>query len=139
MTESPISAADEARIVAVAMDLAREGNTAELAAFLEHSFPVDARDAQGNTLLMLAAYHGHLDTVVVLISHGADVDLPNERNQSPVAGAIFKGEEQIVRALVAAGADLDGGSPSARETAAMFGRTGLLELDGPDGPATVEV
>ena len=118
MTESPISADDEARIVAVAMDLAREGNTSELRAFLEHAFPVDARDAQGNTLLMLAAYHGHSDTVDALISHGADVDLPNDR---------FKGEEQVVRALVAGGADLDSGSPSARETAAMFGRAGLLE------------
>ena len=127
MTESPISAGDEARIVAVAMDLAREGNTSELRAFLEHAFPVDARDAQGNTLLMLAAYHGHSDTVDALIAHGADVDLPNDRNQSPIAGAIFKGEEQVVRALVAAGADLDSGSPSARETAAMFGRAGLLE------------
>lgn len=126
MTESPISAADEARIVAVAMDLAREGDTSQLRAFLEHSFPVNARDGQGNTLLMLAAYHGHLDTVEALIEGGADVDLPNDRNQSPLAGAIFKGEEAIVRALVAAGADLDAGSPGARETAAMFGKTELL-------------
>ena len=132
MTESPISADDEARIVAVAMDLAREGNTSELRAFLEHAFPVDARDAQGNTLLMLAAYHGHSDTVDALISHGADVDLANDRNQSPIAGAIFKGEEQVVRALVAGGADLDSGSPSARETAAMFGRAGLLEPSAPN-------
>ncbi|MEP7332183.1 MAG: ankyrin repeat domain-containing protein [Terracoccus sp.] len=134
MTESPISAGDEARIVSVAMDLAREGKTSELRAFLEHAFPVDARDAQGNTLLMLAAYHGHSDTVDALISHGADVDLPNDRNQSPISGAIFKGEEQVVRALVAAGADLDFGSPSARETAAMFGRAGLLDppADDPD-------
>ena len=133
MTESPISAADEARIVSVAMDLAREGSTSELRAFLEHSFPVDASDEQGNTLLMLAAYHGHSDTVEALISHGADVDRRNDRNQSPVAGALFKGEEQVVRALVAAGADLDTGSPSARETAAMFGSSELLDLAGDAG------
>lgn len=127
MTESPISVDDEARIVAVAMDLAREGDTVQLRAFLEHSFPVDARDLQGNTLLMLAAYHGHLDTVETLIEAGADVDLPNDRHQSPLAGAIFKGEETIVRSLVAAGADLDSGSPTARETAAMFGMAELLD------------
>lgn len=136
MTESPISADDEARIVAVAMDLAREGDTAQLRAFLEHSFPVDARDPQGNTLLMLAAYHGHLDTVETLIEAGADVDQPNDRHQSPLAGAVFKGEEAIVRALVATGADLDAGSPTARETAAMFGMAELLEPVASTAPRT---
>ena len=82
---------------------------------------------------MLAAYHGHADTVAELIARGADVDLRNDRNQSPLAGAIFKGEERVVRVLVAAGADLDAGSPSARETAAMFGSAELLEVDNAGG------
>ena len=62
---------------------------------------------------MLAAYHGHAETVRVLVERGADVDLRNNRDQSPVAGALFKGEDEVVRVLVDAGADLDAGTPPA--------------------------
>ncbi|WP_026118019.1 ankyrin repeat domain-containing protein [Nocardiopsis alkaliphila] len=114
------------RVIALAMDMARGGRTSELLEFLDHGLPIDVRDPGGNTLLMLAAYHGHEGTVDALIRGGADVDLRNDRDQSPVAGALFKGEEEVVRILVAAGADLDAGTPSARATAQMFGRTELL-------------
>ena len=39
---------------------------------------------------------------------------------------MFKDEQDVVRALVAAGADPDAGTPSARATAAMFGRPDLF-------------
>lgn len=110
----------------MAMDLARQGRTAELVEFVERGLPIDVRDADGNTLLMLAAYHGQLKTVRALTALGADVDLPNNRGQSPIAGAIFKGEDEVVVELRNAGADLDAGSPSARATAELFGKTGLL-------------
>ncbi|MFD6095201.1 ankyrin repeat domain-containing protein [Nocardiopsis flavescens] len=124
--DTPLSPEQTERVVALAMDLAREGRTGELLEFLDHGLPVDARDGDGNTLLMLAAYHGREEAVAALVGRGADVDLRNGRDQSPVAGALFKGEEGVVRALVAAGADLDAGTPSARDAAAMFGRTDLL-------------
>ena len=115
-----------ANVLALAMDLARAGNTAELAEFLDHGLPVDAQDTEGNTLLMLAAYKGEVDTVAMLIGRGADVDIRNARGQSPLAGTLFKGEDTISALLVAAGADLDAGTPSARAAAAMFGREHLL-------------
>jgi ankyrin repeat protein len=117
----------EERVVTIAMDLAREGRTAELLEFLDHGLALDLTDREGNSLLMLAAYHGRSGTVDALIARGADIDLRNDRDQSPVAGAIFKGEEPVVRSLVAAGADLDAGTPSARAAAGMFGRSHLLE------------
>ena len=73
--------------------------------------PVDLTDASGNTLLMLAAYHGHAATVTRLAARGADADRVNDRGQSPLAGAVFKDEQDVVRALLAAGADPDAGSP----------------------------
>ncbi len=114
------------RVITLAMDMAREGRTTELLEFLDHGLAVDVRDNDGNTLLMLAAYHGNGETVRELIGRGADVDLRNGRDQSPVAGALFKGEDEVVKALVEAGADLDAGTPSARATAQMFERTELL-------------
>ncbi len=114
------------RVVAIARDLAREGRTAELAEFLDHGVPVEAEDGDGNTLLMLAAYHDRIDTVTMLLTRGADPNRLNTRSQSIIAGALFKGADEVVRALVAAGADLDAGTPSAREAAGLFGRNHLL-------------
>jgi hypothetical protein len=129
VTESPLGPEQQQRVVAIALDLAREGRTAELLEFLDHGLPVDTGDADGNTLLMLAAYRGQLETVDALLTRGADVNVRNDRDQSIVAGAIFKGEDAIVRRLVAAGADLDAGTPSARAAAEMFGRVHLLETE----------
>ncbi|WP_394425753.1 ankyrin repeat domain-containing protein [Streptomyces sp. SGAir0957] len=114
------------RVVAIAMDLARAGDTAELTEFVGHGLPVDVTDAQSNTLLMLAAYHGHADTVRALLRLGADPDLPNDRGQVAIAGALFKGADDVVAVLVEAGADLAAGAPTAHEAAAMFGRAHLL-------------
>jgi hypothetical protein len=93
---------------------------------VQEGVPVDLTDSAGNTLLMLAAYHGHADTVRALTSHGAHPDRVNDQGQSPLAGAVFKDEQDVVRALLDAGADPDLGSPTARETAAMFGRPDLF-------------
>lgn len=122
----PLSEEQTGQLVAIVMDLARQGRSEELLEFFDHGLPLDVQDPEGNTALMLAAYHGRTETVRALVARGADVDLRNGRDQSPVAGALFKGEDEIVSALVAAGADLEAGTPSARATAQMFGRTALL-------------
>jgi|SRR5690625_3319287 len=114
------------RLIEIMMDHARRDETSELAEAYDRGFPIDVRDAKGNTALMYAAYHGNLDTLEMLIARGADINIRNERDQSPVAGAIFKGEEEVVRLLTQAGADLDAGTPSARQTAELFGKQYLL-------------
>lgn len=110
------------------MDRARVGEADRLAAYADHGMPVDMTDAQGNTLLMLGAYHGHADVVEVLAVRGADVDAINDRGQTPLAGAAFKGYADVIKALMAAGADPDLGSPSARATAVFFERPDLADL-----------
>ncbi len=107
-------------------DLARAGATERLSAYVEAGVPVNLTDDSGNTLVMLAAYHGHAGTVSMLAGRGADVDRVNDRGQTPLAGAVFKGEEAVVAALLEAGADPDAGSPTARDTAVMFGQSELL-------------
>ena len=110
----------------VLFDLARAGEGERLVAYVDAGAPVDLTDPSGNTLLMLAAYHGHAATVAQLADRGADVDRLNDRGQSPLAGAVFKGEEAVVAALLERGADPEAGTPTARETAQMFGRPDLL-------------
>ena len=108
-------------------DLARAGDTERLGAYVEHGVPANLTDATGNTLLMLAAYHGHAAAVRALVALGADPDRTNDRGQSPLAGAIFKEEDEVVTVLLAAGADPDVGTPSARATAQMFDRGERLQ------------
>jgi hypothetical protein len=107
-------------------NLARAGDTAAIAAYLDAGVPVNLTNDSGDSLLMLAAYHGHPDTVHALLERGADPGRPNDRGQTPLAGAVFKKEPGIVRALLDAGADPAAGHPSATETAAMFGNEDFL-------------
>ena len=109
---------------------ARAGRTQELAPYLQAGIPANLTNDRGDTLLMLAAYHGHPETVELLLEHGAEPDRLNDRGQSPLAGAVFKGEDAVVRALVRAGADPDAGTPTARASAQMFDQQDLLALFG---------
>ncbi|MEU7567024.1 ankyrin repeat domain-containing protein [Streptomyces fradiae] len=111
-------------------DLARRGDTDTLAAYVDAGAPANLRNDRGDTLVMLAAYHGHASTVAALLARGADPDAVNDRGQTPLAGAVFKGEDAVVRALLDGGADPEAGTPSALDTARMFGRAELLELFG---------
>ena len=123
MTEGEGISPEHVELAHQLFDLARIGHVQRLLAYVDAGVPVDLTDASGNTLLMLAAYHGHAEVVEGLASRGADVNRLNDRGQSPLAGAVFKGEDDVVTTLLARGADPDAGSPTARATAQMFGRT----------------
>lgn len=111
-------------------DLARGGEADALAAYVDAGVPANLTNDRGDTLLMLAAYHGHTPAVTALVERGADPDRANDRGQTPLAGAVFKGEDAVIKALLAAGADPTAGTPSALDTARMFGKADLLELFG---------
>jgi ankyrin repeat protein len=101
-------------------DSARNGRSAELVAYLDAGVPANLTNDKGDTLLILAAYHDHPDTVAALLAHGADHARVNDRGQTALAAAVFRRSERSVRDLLAAGADPDAGGPSARATAAFF-------------------
>ncbi|MDT7744778.1 MAG: uncharacterized protein QOE59_3856, partial [Actinomycetota bacterium] len=109
-------------------DLAREGDAGALAAYVDAGVPVNLTNDAGDTLVMLAAYHGHAEAVRALVARGADVNRLNDRGQAPVAGAVFRGEDDVVHALVDGGADPLAGHPTAVDTARMFGREDLLAV-----------
>ncbi|MGW0792570.1 ankyrin repeat domain-containing protein [Streptomyces sp. NPDC002911] len=111
-------------------DLARRGESDALAAYVDAGVPVNLTNDRGDSLLMLAAYHGNAPAVVALAARGADPGRANDRGQTPLAGAVFKGEREVIDALLAAGADPAAGTPSAVDTARMFGKGDLLELFG---------
>ncbi|MEV6249134.1 MULTISPECIES: ankyrin repeat domain-containing protein [Streptomyces] len=111
-------------------DLARTGDADTLAAYLDAGVPANLTNEKGDSLVMLAAYHGHAAAVSALLARGADADRANDRGQTPLAGAVFKGEDAVIRALLDGGANPEAGTPSAVDTARMFGKAELLELFG---------
>ncbi|WP_427129711.1 ankyrin repeat domain-containing protein [Pseudarthrobacter sp. S9] len=109
---------------------ARDGNAELLGSYLAAGAPATLTNAAGDSLLMLAAYHGHPDAVRLILHHGGDANAANDRGQTPLAGAVFKGYTDVARELLDAGADPDAGTPSARAAAQMFARTDILALLG---------
>lgn len=102
------------------LDLAREGETLELAAVVERGVPVNLTGGSGDSLLILAAYHDHPDTVRMLIEHGADVDRVNDRGQTALGAAVFRQSTVSVGLLLQHGADVHAGGRSAAQIAAFF-------------------
>jgi ankyrin repeat protein len=135
MSDSPEQAPQGSETGAAApagrvFDLARTGATGELESYLDLGVPATASNEAGDTLVMLAAYHGHAETVALLLARGGDANAANGKGQTPLAGAVFKGSADVVRALLAGGADPAAGFPSAIDAARMFGKTDMLELFG---------
>jgi ankyrin repeat protein len=113
-----------------AFQLARSGDAAELAAVLEAGLPVDVRNQNGDSLLMLASYNAHHDAARMLLARGADPNLTNDREQTPLAGAAFKGDAVMIRLLVDHGAEIDGRCADGKTAlifAAMFDRVEAFE------------
>ena len=125
-TAKPELDEDTLRMARQVFQWVRTGELGLLQPLLDQGMPANLRNESGDTLLMLAAYHGHPATVRVLIDRGADPGRPNDRGQTPLAGAVFKKEPEVVRALLDAGADPAAGTPSAVEAARMFGHADFL-------------
>ncbi|MCP2257763.1 hypothetical protein LX15_001449 [Streptoalloteichus tenebrarius] len=132
-TTDPAEDPEVLELAAKLFGLARTGDTATLAAYVDAGVPANLTNDKGDSLVMLAAYHGHAETVAALLARGADPNRANDRGQTPLAGATFKGEVDVVRALLDGGADPWAGQPSAVDTARMFGRADLLGLFGVEG------
>jgi hypothetical protein len=132
-----MSAADEPahdpavfELATKAFELARQGRTDTLAAYVDAGVPAGLRDDDGDSLVMLAAVHGHPGTVGALLRRGADADQVGALGATPLAAAVRAGADEVVRVLLRHGADPQAGSPSAVAAARAAGRTELLELFG---------
>ena len=88
--QEPVPDSEMLQFAAKVFNLARQGDTETLTAYVDAGVPANLCNDKGDTLVMLAAYHGHPQTVAALLKRGADPDRPNDRGQTPLAGAVFK-------------------------------------------------
>lgn len=73
---------------------------------LELGVPVDSRDKNGRTALLIATYANAVDVAQFLIANGADVYAKDHLEDSPYLYAGVEGRLDILKMTVAAGADL---------------------------------
>jgi len=120
-----------AELQLIALDYARNGDTEMLGYMLDAGLPANLADGKGNTLLMLAAYHGNDATARLLLEHGADPERMNARGQTPLAGVAFKGNVEMARILMGGGARADSpcrGGQTPLQFAALFGNKEMYRL-----------
>lgn len=89
----------EQSLVSYFFNAAKIGETQVLQEFLSNGFPVDQRNAQSYTALMMAAYYGQAESVDQLLIAGANPCLKDKRGHTAIMGAILKAEWKIVKKL----------------------------------------
>ncbi len=97
---------------------AREGRADLLAGMIKDGVPIDMRDSQGYTALIIAAYDGQRPAVDLLLSLHADPCAADSKGNTALMGTAFKGELEIAK-LLAARCDVNARNANG-QTAAMM-------------------
>ena len=111
-------------------EAARIGDDNIIREFAASHYDLNVRDEKGYTALILAAYHGHGNTVDLLIKNKADPCAKDNNGNTALMGALFKGELSIARKLASADCDPDlrnNAGQTAAMYAALFGRLEILQ------------
>lgn len=117
-----------AEVVEGVFTLAREGRTGPLGEMLDAGVPLDMLNGRGDSLLIVATYSQHVETVTELLTRGADTSVVNGMGQTAVACAVFRNNEVLLRALLEADADPDLGAHPAASIADQFGFPRMREV-----------
>ncbi|MGB2881378.1 MAG: ankyrin repeat domain-containing protein [Rhodoferax sp.] len=97
---APATAKDVAPTAIPLLDAARTGNTTALQELLAQGAPINARDDNGNTALMLAVRYRHATTVRKLLDLGADTGLLNHEGLTALQIAQQMGFADIAETLL---------------------------------------
>ncbi|TFD85261.1 ankyrin repeat domain-containing protein [Cryobacterium serini] len=95
---------------------------------IDAGVPLNVVNTRGDTLLIVAAYQQHPDTVAELLRRGADASVINAMGQTAISCAVFRGNEPILRLLLEADADPDLGAHSGVAVADQFGLPRMREV-----------
>lgn len=85
-------------------------------------------DAQGNSILLLAAREGSKDAVDIILRYSPDIDAPNMVGDTALKIAAYNGHLTIVKMLLQSGASLESDDWSALTYAALNAHTEVAEF-----------
>ena len=101
-------------------DASSEGDLSAAKDALERGASVHARDENGNTALMLAAFYGQEEVVRLLIERGAEVNTVNPAGRTPLMFAATFDDPGTVKVLLSHGAWVNVRDSDEQFTALMF-------------------
>jgi len=88
-------------------EAAKLNDIASLKNLLDLKIPLDSKDSQGRTALLIATHNNAIQAANLLIKGGADVNAKDQLQDSPYLYAGAEGKLEILKMAVAAGADLN--------------------------------
>ncbi|CAE7791093.1 unnamed protein product [Symbiodinium microadriaticum] len=108
------------------------GQTSEVQRMLQIPHDPDLVDEFGETPLLVATNHGHVEVALLLLDAGADVNLPNLRGWTALTRSSAEGRMDFVRLLLEAGADTECTGGESNEAALLQavqqGHVGIVRL-----------
>ncbi|WP_199182369.1 ankyrin repeat domain-containing protein [Cryobacterium sp. Y11] len=116
------------QVIEGVFDLARDGLTGPLGEMIDAGVPINTLNPRGDTLLIVAAYQQHAETVAELLRRGADSSVINAMGQTAISCAVFRNNEAILRVLLEADADPLLGTHSGVAIADQFGLPRMREI-----------
>lgn len=105
---------------------ALEGDLVTLQKLLDRGTSPDTTDADGNTLLMLAARGGHVKVAELLVSRKASVSQKSKVGDTALMAAALKGEIPMAAFLLEHGAELNPAGWTPLHYAAFEGRAKMI-------------
>jgi len=106
---------------------ARLGDARQLAQLMNRGVDPNTVDAQGNTLLILAAREGHRDAVATLLKYRPKLAHRNSAGDTALMLAVLKGHADVVDLLLDAGAPVNHDGWTPLMYAAFEGRADLAD------------
>lgn len=118
-------------LITLFFEAARIGNNDVIKEFVSAGFPINERNPQSYTALMVAAYQGQKETVHLLLQEGANPCLEDKRGNTAFLGALLKREVTIARELYQADCRYDElrnkSGLNLNEFAALFGQEKIVK------------
>lgn len=117
-----------AKLKEIAFQAARDGDVTTLKEYFAVGQPVNAINARGDSLLIVAVYNGQAEAAQLILKQPkVDLAFRNKMGFTALDGAAFKGHVGLIRTLVKAGAEVNGRSPSGRTALMLSALTNRLE------------
>ena len=120
------SGSAQAQSLEGALRAALDGELGTLQKFIERGTSPDTSDADGNTLLMLAARSGHLKVAQFLVDQKASVNMKSKVGDTALMAASLKGHVPVAGFLIERGAEVNPEGWTPLHYAAFEGQAAMI-------------